>query len=406
MKVSETETAHIEHAHAQHEPLLVAAAGGKRELDLGRDVHALLGIVCDRIDLAGAAIRIRHSVSSGRSCFFSTPNVNFVAAAMEDATFRGSVLRSDLSLADGFPILRIGRFMGIGLPGRVAGSDLFELLQAAGRSGQHPPIKLFLFGGPPGVGARAAARLNAQTGGFICVGYDEGGFGDIEAMSSQATLDSINASGAEFVLVALGAKKGQAWIERNRGRLTAPVLGHLGAVINFAAGSVDRAPAWMQRFGLEWAWRIIQEPQLWRRYRDDGWVLLNTVATRLLPWWWRRVWQRTFGSAAAGSRQPPRFAIDSSARGIVVRLSGDWRASADQTALREALAQRLRAGEQVEFDFGAAPALGSALVGLIALIDAWQVTPRAVRVTSAAHPLLLSELRAYGAEHLLGVGGR
>ena len=405
MKASDIETMQIAQAHAQHEPLLVPAAGGKRELDLGRDVHALLGIVCDRIDLAGAANRIRCSVASGRRCFFSTPNVNFVAAAMHDATFRGSVLRSDLSLADGFPILRIGRWMGIGFPGRVAGSDLFELLQAAGRSEQHPPIKLFLFGGLPGVGAQAAARLNALAGGFACVGHDEGGFGDIEAMSTQAMIDRINDSGAEFVLVALGAKKGQAWIERNRDRLTAPVLGHLGAVINFVAGSVDRAPALMRRFGLEWAWRIVQEPQLWRRYRDDGWILLTTVATRLLPWLWQRVWQRALGSAAARSRQPPRFAVDSSDGGSVVRLSGDWRASADQKALRQALAQRLRAGEPVEFDLSAAPALGSALLGLIALIDAWQVTPRAVRAASAAQPLLLSELRAYGAEHLLGVGG-
>ena len=400
---SAIEAAQLTRAAAHHGPLLVPAVDGKRELDLGRDVHALLGIVCDRIDLAGAANRIRRSVASGRRCFFSTPNVNFVAAAIHDETFRGSVLRSDLSLADGFPILRIGRWMGIGFPGRVAGSDLFELLQAAGGSGQHPPIKLFLFGGQPGVGAQAAARLNARADGFACVGYDEGGFGDVDAMSSQATIDRINASGAEFVLVALGAKKGQAWIERNRERLTAPVLGHLGAVINFAAGSVNRAPAWMQRFGLEWAWRVLQEPQLWRRYRDDGLILLTTVATRLLPWLWRRVWQRAIGSAAGRSRQPPRFTVDSSDGGSVVRLSGDWRASADQTALRQVLAQRLRAGEHVEFDLGAAPALGSALLGLIALIDAWQVTPRAVRATSAAQPLLLAELRAYGAEHLLGV---
>jgi hypothetical protein len=120
---------------------------------------------------------------------------------------------------------------------------------------------------------------------------------------------------------------------------------------------------------------------------------------------WQRVWQRALGSAATRSRQPPRFAVDSSPGSSVVRLSGDWRASADQTALRQALAHRLRAGDQVEFDLGAAPALGSALLGLIALIDAWQVTPRAVRAASAEQPLLLSELRAYGAEHLLGVRG-
>lgn len=396
MKVSEIEAAQIAQADAQHDPLLVCATAGRRELDLGRDVHALLGIVFDRIDLDGAAARIRQCIASGRRCFLSTPNVNFVAAATHDSRFRGSVLRSDLSLADGFPIVRIGRAMGVDFPGRVAGADLFEHLQSAGRSAQRPPIKLFLFGGPPGVGAQAAARLNAQAGGFECVGHDEGGFGDIEAMSSQATIERINASGAEFVLVALGAKKGQAWIERNRDRLHAPVQSHLGAVINFAAESVDRAPRWMQGLGLEWAWRIGQEPKLWRRYWDDGQLLLGTVARRLLPWWLRRV----LGSVPPGAGQPARFEVEHTPAGCVLRLSGDWRA-ADQSTLRAAVARHLSGGESIQFDLAAAPALGSAVLGLIALVDAWQVAPRALLSASVTHRALHADLRAHGVEHLL-----
>jgi len=396
VKASEIEAAQL--AHAQHDSLRVPAAAGRRELDLGRDVHALLGIVFDRIDLPGAADRIRRSVATGRRCFLSTPNVNFVAAAMHDPAFRGSVLRSDLSVPDGFPIVRIGRWMGIDLPGRVAGADIFERLQQARRSAQLPPIKLYLFGGPPGVGAQAAARLNAQAGGFECVGHDEGGFGDIEAMSSQAAIDRINASGAEFVLVALGAKKGQAWIERNRERLQAPVLSHLGAVINFAAGSVERAPVWMQRLGLEWIWRIVQEPQLWRRYRDDGRLLGGTLVMRLLP----HALRRLVGSVPPGARQPARFEVRREDDGVaVVSLSGDWREPADQTPLRHALTQRLRAGERVVFDLSAAPAVGSALLGIIALIDAWQVAPRALRAGSVADAALRAAVRAHGMQHLL-----
>jgi N-acetylglucosaminyldiphosphoundecaprenol N-acetyl-beta-D-mannosaminyltransferase len=396
VKVSDIETAQL--AQAQDQPLLVPASAGRRELDLGRDVHALLGLVFDRIDLPGAADQIRRCVASGRRCFLSTPNVNFVAAAMHDPAFRDSVLRSDLSVPDGFPIVRVGRWMGIDLPGRVAGADIFERLQSAGRSAQRPPIKLFLFGGPPGAGAQAAAYLNAQALGFDCVGHDEGGFGDIEAMSSHATIDRINASGAEFVLVALGAKKGQAWIERNRERLRAPVLSHLGAVINFAAQSVDRAPAWMQRFGLEWLWRIVQEPQLWRRYWNDGRLLLGTVLTRLLPWSARQ----RLGPWPRGARQPPRFeAEDDAGRRTSIRLLGDWRNGSDQAALRATMASRLRAGRSIEFDLGASPALGSALLGLVALIDAWQVAPRALRCATVGDRALLASLHAHGMQHLL-----
>ena len=383
---------------ASNETLIVRTADGRRELDLGRDVHALLGLVFDRIDLAGAAAHIKHCVATQRRCFLSTPNVNFVAAATSERAFRHSVMRSDLSVADGLPIVLAARWMGIGLPGRVAGADLFERVQAAGRSARRPPIKLFLFGGPPGVGAHAAAQLNKQAQGFECVGHDEGGFGDVEAMSSDETIARINASGAEFVLVALGAKKGQAWIERNRARLRAPVISHLGAVINFAAQNIERAPAWMQRMGLEWMWRIVQEPQLWRRYWSDGGLLVGTVLTRLLPWSARR----SLRMLPSGAKQPPHFRVETASDGkALVTLTGDWRLDADQRSLRLKLADLLRAGNSVEFDLSAAPALDSTLLGLISLIDAWQVSPRAVRAITVTHRALLADLRAYGAQHLL-----
>lgn len=384
---------------SEADALIVRAANGRPELDLGRDVHALLGLVFDRIDLDGAVRHIQHCVATRRPCFLSTPNVNFVAAAAHEREFRGSVLRSDLSVADGFPIVLAARWMGLRFPGRVAGADLFERLQAAGRSPQRPPIKLFLFGGPPGVGAHAAAQLKAQAQGFECVGHDEGGFGDIEAMSSDAAIERINASGAEFVLVALGAKKGQAWIERNRARLQAPVISHLGAVINFAAQSIERAPPWMQRAGLEWMWRIVQEPQLWRRYWKDGRMLVGTVLTRLLPWSARR-WLRLLPS---GAQQAPQFSVEQTHTGhSVITLSGDWRRDANQRVLRLTLANLLRAGSRVEFDLSAAPALDSTLLGLMALIDAWQVSPRAVRAATLTNRALLADVRAHGAQHLLG----
>jgi N-acetylglucosaminyldiphosphoundecaprenol N-acetyl-beta-D-mannosaminyltransferase len=388
-------------SEAPEDALIVRAAGGRRELDLGRDVHALLGLVFDRIDLAGATEHIQRCVATRRPCFLSTPNVNFVAAAAHERAFRDSVLRSDLSVADGFPIVLAGRWMGIDFPGRVAGADVFERLRAAGRSPQHAAIKLFLFGGPPGVGAQAAVQLNAQAQGFECVGHDEGGFGDIEAMSSDATIERINASGAEFVLVALGAKKGQAWIERNRARLQAPVISHLGAVINFAAQSIERAPPWMQRAGLEWVWRIVQEPQLWRRYWSDGRMLAGTLCTRLLPWSARR-WLRILPT---GATQTPQFSVDQvSASRAVIALSGDWRRNADQRALRLTLAHLLHAGSGVEFDLSAAPAVDSSLLGLLALIDAWQVTPRAVRAGTVTNRALRADVLAHGAQYLLGSG--
>jgi N-acetylglucosaminyldiphosphoundecaprenol N-acetyl-beta-D-mannosaminyltransferase len=82
---------------------------------------------------------------------------------------------------------------------------------------------------------------------------------------------------------ALGAKKGQAWLLRNHHRLRVPVRVHLGATINFQAGTLKRAPARMRSWGLEWLWRIKEEPHLWRRYWDDGLALLRLVLTQVIP---------------------------------------------------------------------------------------------------------------------------
>eukprot|EP01038_Epipyxis_sp_PR26KG_P003480 gene3480-biopygen2582 len=107
------------------------------------------------------------------------------------------------------PIVWVARLMGVPVPERVSGADVFERLGRPGSS----PLSTYFFGGPPGGAANACARLNDARGPLTCLGFDAAGFGDIDDMSAQATLDRINASGADFLVVALGATKGQAWIE-------------------------------------------------------------------------------------------------------------------------------------------------------------------------------------------------
>ena len=96
-------------------------------------------------------------------------------------------------------------------------------------------------------------------------------------------IDRINSSNANFLVAALGAKKGQLWLQRNHRRLRIPIRAHLGATINFQAGTVKRAPHILQKLGLEWLWRIKEEPYLWRRYWSDGLVLLRLTLTHIVP---------------------------------------------------------------------------------------------------------------------------
>ena len=293
-----------------------------RQLD--RPVHWLLGLPFDAVTLDEAVQRIAVAVRERTPLFLSTPNLNFLITSQRDPAFQRSVLNSDLSVADGMPIVWIARLLGIALPERVAGSDIFEALMR----GEAGPIKLFLFGGEDGVAARAADNINAAGGAVQCVGHHSPGFGSIEDMSTPQIIESINACAPDFVLVALGAGKGQAWIERNRAQLSAPVISHLGAVINFAAGTVSRAPGWMQKSGLEWLWRIKEEPKLAQRYLKDGMALLRLGFRNVLP--------LMALNARRRQAEPPSCStlVEESPGQVTVTISGRWGSSARAGLIR------------------------------------------------------------------------
>src|SRR6185437_1888273 len=122
--------------------------------------------------------------------------------------------------ADGISILWVTRLLGVPIKKRITGVDIFEALKHVNDPQRR--IKLFLFGGPEGVAATARNRLNAETDGTMCVGSFYPGFRTVEEMSTNAIIDIVNSSGADFLAVALGAKKGQAWLQRNRDAITIP----------------------------------------------------------------------------------------------------------------------------------------------------------------------------------------
>jgi len=291
-------------------------------VDFSRDLCFLLGLPFDVIDLDTAVGRIRAAVASRTRLFISTPNTNFVVAARRDAAFRDSVFHSDMSLMDGKPLVWAARLMGIPVPERVSGADVFEALRRPGSQ----PISVYFFGGQPGVAARAASNINASQGPLSCVGFDEAGFGSVEEISDDATIERINASGADFLVVSLGAAKGQAWIEHNLPRLQVPVVSHLGAVVGFVAGSLKRAPPWMRRSGLEWLWRVKEEPHLLRRYVSDGLVFLRLLACEVVP----------SALSRRVSRHPNQAAqkvceISESETGMTMTLTGTLGSSEQQT---------------------------------------------------------------------------
>ena len=250
--------------------------------DLAREVYGIAGLPIDAVDMPTALRRIEAPAAGVTPFLISTANLNFLVTSQVDKQFRESVLLSDLCTADGMPIVWIARLLGLPIRTRIAGSDLFEALKSGKSLARR--LKIFIFGGSYGAAAAASEKLNAERGGLVCTGWHDPGFCTIDEMSTDAIIETINSNNADFLAVALGAKNGQTWLLKNYDRLRVPVRVHLGATINFQAGALKRAPKSMQKWGLEWLWRIKEEPKLWKsRYRDDGIALIRLLLTNLIP---------------------------------------------------------------------------------------------------------------------------
>ena len=337
--------------------------------DLYRPVYDIVGLPFDAIDLPQAVDKVIESVEVRVPLFISTPNLNFLVAAQLDHSFRQSVRDSDLSLADGMPIVWLARLLGVPIRQRVAGSDLFEALCAQTRR----TVKVFFFGGPDGVAQKAGEHVNALahdrekrglTPGVQCVGFESPGFGSLDDMSRPDVIDRINGSGADFVVVALGARNGQAWIQRNRGQLSAPVISHLGAVVNMAAGTIERAPKWLRVIGLEWIWRIKEEPFLWKRYGSDGLAMMRLMVTYVMPQIWRRL---NYRNSPRQSQTVGTHEIQPVAGGSQLVLKGIW-SSGSIDVLRYVVADCIKLGSTVKVDTRQATYLDAAVRGLLGIL--------------------------------------
>lgn len=285
--------------------------------ELAREVYGILGIPVDVLDRSTVMLKIVEAAAAGRPLLLSTPNVNFLATSRHDASFRESLMHSDLCVPDGMPIVWLAKLLGIPVKERVSGSDLFDAFRR--KQSVTNPIRVFLFGGADGVSEAVAGILNSSQTGIRCAGWLNPGFGTFEEMSTEEIISKINGSNADLVAVFLTAKKAQSWLLHNHDALTVPIRGQFGATINYQAGVLRRAPKFVQNLGFEWLWRIKEEPHLWPRYRDDGLALVRLVATHALPFAFRLNWRRFFGA-----KNVEELSIDrSEADGVVtVSLAG------------------------------------------------------------------------------------
>lgn len=230
-----------------------------KALQLGRvKVHA--------VTQAQALLAIEELAAQGGKVF--TPNVDHVVIAEDNPDFAAAYASADLSLPDGFPIVVTSKLTDTPMPEKVSGSDLvLPLMEQAARLGR----KVFLFGGLNGVAEEAKRRLEERIPGLNIVGTAAP---NVDLTASDEALAELAApireSGANYVLVALGAPKQELFIHRVADTCKPAVFLGVGASLDFIAGRVKRAPAWVSNAGFEWLYRLNQDRgRLWKRYLRD-----------------------------------------------------------------------------------------------------------------------------------------
>ena len=190
-------------------------------------------------------------------------NPDCLNQAFKVKEYRAALESCDVVLPDGIGIHYACRLLGTVLAANVNGTDLFprlcDALQEAGQS-------LFLLGARPGVTDALVESMTRRWPQLRVAGHRHGFFargGDEE----QAVIDEVNASGAAVLLVAFGVPFQELWIDRHRAELKVRLAMGVGGLFDFYSGRVPRAPQWLRELGLEWTWRLLQEPRrMWRRY--------------------------------------------------------------------------------------------------------------------------------------------
>jgi N-acetylglucosaminyldiphosphoundecaprenol N-acetyl-beta-D-mannosaminyltransferase len=227
----------------------------------------IAGVPFSNLTMQQAVDEIDKIARAGAAEHVCTGNVDHLYLLQKDKEFQRAYATARLVLVDGMPIVWLSR-LALGqknLKERVAGSDLFwELAKRSHESG----LKLFFLGGLPGSAERAQERVlerypRAQICGVWCPPHDT--FASEE--TQEEIVQRVQQARPDVLLVGFGAPKQEKWIAANKGRLGIGVSIGVGGTFEMAAGAVRRAPSWVCRMGLEWGWRLLQDPRrLCRRY--------------------------------------------------------------------------------------------------------------------------------------------
>jgi N-acetylglucosaminyldiphosphoundecaprenol N-acetyl-beta-D-mannosaminyltransferase len=239
----------------------------------------VLGAFIDAISWERALETIQWWAVQRQSRYICACNVHMVMTMRKSGPLNDTVRGADMVLPDGMPVAWMLRRLGFPQQSKVSGPDLmwkfFSLAEASG-------TRVYFYGSTRRTLELLQARLATAFPDLRVAGMEAPPFRELSPDEDADAVARINASDAGVVFVGLGCPKQELWMGSHRGRVNAVMIG-VGAAFDFIAGTVKRAPLWMQRCGLEWAYRLAAEPQrLWRRYLTTNFSFLLGALGQLL----------------------------------------------------------------------------------------------------------------------------
>ena len=247
-------------------------------IDLGK--HNVLGIGVNAIDYEAAVAKIIEAGSNRRPMTVTALAVHGVMTGVGDPDHQYRLNRFDLICPDGQPVRwALNWLHGCELPDRVYGPNLtLDLCRTAAEN----QLPVFLFGGTDEMLDMFATRLTDQFEGLMIAGKRASKFRTLTPAESDELADEINASGAGLCFVGLGCPRQEIFAYEMRERIDMPLIA-VGAAFAFHAGMLQQAPAWMQKRGLEWLFRLTREPgRLWKRYLTTNPAFLTRLMLQKL----------------------------------------------------------------------------------------------------------------------------
>jgi N-acetylglucosaminyldiphosphoundecaprenol N-acetyl-beta-D-mannosaminyltransferase len=232
----------------------------------------LFGLPFTPVTLARARDQLLEALAEGRRQLVFTANTDHVVRVERHPELVETYLVADLLLADGMPVVWGSRIVGAPLPERVTGVDLMDELCRALGSGRRG---IYLLGSTEPIASAAGRTATARYPGLRVVGTHHGFFGPEQDGDVVA---AVNGSGTDALFVGMGSPRQERWVAMHADRLAPRLVVCVGGTLEVLAGVRGRAPRWMRPAGLEWTYRLFQEPaRLWKRYLVDDAAFLTIL---------------------------------------------------------------------------------------------------------------------------------